>query len=109
MPTAAAVETTETATPKMGDIYAAVGETVTSHMGDIYAVVETHAVIDDCPLGADAVTEAVAAAVQAISAIVGIVVVVGIAITVAIGIVITALCRAGHGTVWTGVRLRGSR
>ena len=27
----------ETATPKMGDIYAAVGETVTSDMGDTYA------------------------------------------------------------------------
>ena len=46
----------ETATPKMGDIYAAVGETVTSDMGDTYAA-ETHAVMDDCPLGAHAVRE----------------------------------------------------
>ena len=49
----------ETATPKMGDIYAAVGETVTSDMGDTDAA-ETHAVMDDCPVGADAVGEAVA-------------------------------------------------
>jgi hypothetical protein len=41
----------ETATPKMGDIYAAVGETVTSDMGDTYAV-ETLAVMGDGPLGA---------------------------------------------------------
>ena len=34
----------ETATPKMGDIYAAVGETVTSDMGDTYAA-NTHAVM----------------------------------------------------------------
>jgi hypothetical protein len=47
----------ETATPKMGDIYAAVGETVTSDMGDTYAV-ETHAVMDDAPISADAVIEA---------------------------------------------------
>ena len=46
----------ETATPKMGDIYAAVGETV----GDTYAA-ETHAVMSDGPLGAYArVAEAVA-------------------------------------------------
>ena len=43
----------ETATPKMGDIYAAVGETVTSDMGDTYAA-ETHAVMDDAPIGPDA-------------------------------------------------------
>jgi hypothetical protein len=43
----------ETATPKMGDIYAAVGETVTSKMGDTYAA-ETHAVMDDRPVGAHA-------------------------------------------------------
>jgi hypothetical protein len=50
----------ETATPKMGDIYAAVGETVTSDMGDTYAA-ETHAVMDDAPISADAcVSEAVA-------------------------------------------------
>ena len=47
----------ETATSKMGDIYAAVGETVTSDMGDTYAA-ETHAVMDDCPFGAHAVIEA---------------------------------------------------
>jgi hypothetical protein len=46
----------ETATPEMGDT---VGETVTSHMGDIYAVVETHAVMDDAPISADAAVEAV--------------------------------------------------
>jgi hypothetical protein len=52
----AAVETTEassvreTANPKMGDIYAAVGETGASEMGDTYAVVETHAVMDDAPI-----------------------------------------------------------
>ena len=33
----------ETATPKMGDIYAAVGETVTSDMCDTHAVGETGA------------------------------------------------------------------
>jgi len=50
----------ETATPKTGDIYAAVGETVTSDMGDTYAA-ETHAVMSDGPLGAYArVAEAVA-------------------------------------------------
>ena len=50
----------ETATPKMGDIYAAVGETVTSDMGDTYAA-ETHAVMGDGPLGAYVlVAEAVA-------------------------------------------------
>ena len=49
----------ETATPKTGDIYAAVGETVTSDMGDTYAA-ETHAVMSDGPLGAYArVAEAV--------------------------------------------------
>jgi hypothetical protein len=59
----------ETATPKMGDIYAAVGETVTSDMGDTYAV-ETHAVMGDGPLGAYArVAEAVAE--FTVSAIVG--------------------------------------
>jgi hypothetical protein len=42
----------ETATPKMGDIYAAVGETVTSDMGGTYAAAETHAVMGDGPLGA---------------------------------------------------------
>jgi hypothetical protein len=65
----------ETATPKMGDIYAAVGETVTSDMCDTYAVgetaaaemggtyaaAETHAVMRDGPLGAYAdLAEAVA-------------------------------------------------
>jgi hypothetical protein len=63
----------ETATPKMGDIYAAVGETGTSDMGDTYAA-ETHAVMDDRPLGADAVGEAVAevavVAVQSIAAVI---------------------------------------
>ena len=50
----------ETATSKMGDIYAAVSETVTSDMGDTYAA-ETHAVMDDAPISADAcVSEAVA-------------------------------------------------
>src|SRR5271169_1805568 len=59
----------ETATPKMGDIYAAVGETVTSDMGDTYAS-ETHAVMGDGPLGAYArVAEAVAE--FTVSAIVG--------------------------------------
>jgi hypothetical protein len=49
----------ETATPKMRDIYAAVSETVTSEMGDTYAA-ETHAVMDDAPISADAhVSEAV--------------------------------------------------
>jgi hypothetical protein len=43
----------ETATPEMGDIYAAVGETVTSDMGDTYAA-ETHALMDDAPISADA-------------------------------------------------------
>jgi hypothetical protein len=66
---------TETVTCKMGDIYAAVSETVTSEMGDIYAAVsetvtsemgdtyaaDTHAVMDDAPISADAhVSEAVA-------------------------------------------------
>ena len=60
----------ETATPKMGDIYAAVGETVTSdmcdthgaaEMGGTYAAAKTHAVMRDGPLGAYAhVAEAVA-------------------------------------------------
>src|SRR5271169_4678970 len=59
----------ETATPKMGDIYAAVGETVTSDIGDTYAA-ETHAVMGDGPLGAYArVAEAVAE--FTVSAIVG--------------------------------------
>ena len=42
----------ETATSKMGDIYAAVSETVTSKMGGTYAAAETHAVMRDRPLGA---------------------------------------------------------
>jgi hypothetical protein len=51
----------ETATSKMGDIYAAVSETVTSKMGGTYAAAETHAVMGDGPLGAYAhVAEAVA-------------------------------------------------
>jgi hypothetical protein len=51
----------ETATSKMGDIYAAVSETVTSKMGGTYAAAETHAVMRDRPLGAYArVAEAVA-------------------------------------------------
>jgi len=59
----------ETATPKMGDIYAAVGETVTSDMGDTHGA-ETHAVMGDGPLGAYArVAEAVAE--FTVSAIVG--------------------------------------
>ena len=50
----------ETATSKMGDIYAAVSETVTSKMGGTYAAAETHAVMGDGPLGAYAhVAEAV--------------------------------------------------
>jgi hypothetical protein len=48
----------ETATPKMGDIHAAVGETAASEMGGTYAAAETHAVIDDRPLGAHPVIEA---------------------------------------------------
>ena len=35
----------------------AMAETATPEMGDTYAV-ETHTVMDDCPLGADAVIEA---------------------------------------------------
>src|SRR3984893_7991029 len=51
----------ETATSKMGDIYAAVSETVTSKMGGTYAAAETHAVMGDGPLGAYAhVAEVVA-------------------------------------------------
>src|ERR1700686_1739305 len=51
----------ETATSKMGDIYAAVSETVTSKMGGTYAAAETHAVMGDGPLGAYAhVAEGVA-------------------------------------------------
>ena len=50
----------ETATPKMGDIHAAVGETVSSNMGDTYAA-ETHAVMDDASISAYAhMAEAVA-------------------------------------------------
>ena len=55
----------ETATPKMGDIYAAVGEIVTSDMGDTYAA-ETHAVMDDCPLSAYTVGEVAVVKVPAI-------------------------------------------
>jgi hypothetical protein len=51
----------ETATPKMGDIHAAVGETVSSNMGDTYAAAETHSVMGDGPLGTHAhMAEAVA-------------------------------------------------
>jgi hypothetical protein len=65
----------ETATPEMGDIYAAVGETVTSdmcdthavgetgaaEMGGTYAAAETHSVMGDGALGAHAhMAEAVA-------------------------------------------------
>jgi hypothetical protein len=72
-PEAAATETTtdavrETATAEMGGAKAAIhtygathamAEATTPDMGDTHdAVVETHAVMDDCPLGADAVTEA---------------------------------------------------
>ena len=42
----------ETATSKMGDIYAAVSETVTSKMGGTYAAAETYAVMGDGPPGA---------------------------------------------------------
>jgi hypothetical protein len=58
--TAPHMAVSETATPKMGDIYAAVGETAASEMGDTYAA-ETHAVMDDASISAYAhMAEAVA-------------------------------------------------
>jgi hypothetical protein len=41
----------------------AMAETATPEMGDTYAV-ETHAVMDDCPFGADAVIEAATSEVR---------------------------------------------
>ena len=65
---ATAVETTsyaavrETATGEMGGTHAAAKATnavsEAPEMSGPYAVVETHAVMDDCPFGADAVIEA---------------------------------------------------
>jgi hypothetical protein len=49
----------------------AMAEAATSEMGDTYAV-ETHAVTDDCPLGARAVIEAVASEVREPQAVVDI-------------------------------------
>ena len=115
----------ETATPKMGDIYAAVGETVTSDMGDTYAA-ETHAVMGDGPLGAYAcVAEAVAdftvsAIVGTIAAVIAVVVggVGAISATLAIGIIGcarqgTAVSQIVYGPgrtgILVGIGLRSSR
>jgi hypothetical protein len=99
----------ETATPKMGDIYAAAGETAASEMDDTYAVVETHAVMDDCPLGAEPVAEAAVVRVPTKNS--------GVAVAVPIAEIIracrsTAVKRIVDGTGWTVVlsssRLRPS-
>ena len=134
-PEAAAMETTtdavrETATPEMGGTKAAIhtygaahavvqaalamGEATAPEMGDTYdAVVETHAVMGDCPLGADAVTEAmIEAAVVRVATKNS-----GVAVTVPIAEIIrtcgsTAICRIVDGTGWAVVlsssRLRSS-
>jgi len=110
----------ETATPKTGDIYAAVGETVTSDMGDTYAA-ETHAVMSDGPLGAYArVAEAVAK--FRVSAIVGTIAAIGgrrrISAIRAIGIIGcarqgTAVSQIVYGPgrtgILVGIGLRSSR
>ena len=110
----------ETATPKMGDIYAAVGETVTSDMGDTYAA-ETHAGMGNGPPGAYArVAEAVAD--FTVSAIVGAIAAVGgvgaISAIRAIGIIGcagqgTAVSQIVYGPgrtgILVGIGLRSSR
>ena len=94
----------ETATSKMGDIYAAVSEPVTSDMGDTYAA-ETHAVMDDAPISADAcVSEAVA--VPAIKYSPAGIVVIAKVIRACRG---TAVSRIVHRPRGTGVLLRRSR
>jgi hypothetical protein len=105
----------ETATPKMGDIYAAVGETVTSDMGDTYAA-ETHAVMGDRPLSAYArVAEAVAKLVVTIGAIRQIAITIVRQVAIVIGLIRrgTAVDRILYGPDWAGVfvgvGLRGSR
>jgi hypothetical protein len=123
---AAAMETTthavrETATAEMGDTYAvthamvthAVAEATTPGIGDTYAV-ETHAVIDDCPLGAHAVAEAmIEAAVVRVATKNG-----GVAVAVPIAEIIracrsTAISRIVDGTGWAVVlsssRLRSGK
>jgi hypothetical protein len=105
----------ETATPKMGDIYAAVGETVTSDMGDTCAA-ETHAVMDDAPISAGAhVSEAMIGVTAKYSRV-------AVAIAVRIAVVIAKIIRAfigaavsrivdgaGWASVLIGVGLSSSR
>jgi hypothetical protein len=105
----------ETATPKMGDIYAAVGETVTSDMGDTYAA-ETHAVMDDAPISADAhVSEAVTDAVVKVPAIVWSIETVRIAVVAKVirALIGAAVSRIGDSTgrasVLVGIGLGSSR
>jgi hypothetical protein len=109
----------ETATPEMGGAKAAIhtygathamAEATTPEMGDTYdAVVETHAVMGDCPLGADAVTEAMIEAAVVRMATKNS----GVAVTVPIAEIIrtcrsTAISRIVDCTGWA-VGLRGSR
>jgi hypothetical protein len=105
----------ETATPKMGDIYAAVGETVTSDMGDTYAA-ETHAVMDDAPISADAhVSEAVTDAVVKVPTIVWSIETVRIAVVAKVirALIGAAVSRIGDSTdrasVLVGIGLGTSR
>jgi hypothetical protein len=99
----------ETATSKMGDIYAAVSETVTSKMGGTYAAAETHAVMGDGPLGAYA-HGAEAVAVPAIKYSPAGIVVIAKVICACRGTAVSRIVHSPRRTgVLVGIGLRGSR